>query len=516
MSRAQRALLGVLLGAILTLFAHPYSRTRLFAALGAWGEVPAAVAMDPVSSLDVLPQPENLSDYSLWMDVGARLVLERHAMKVRDWDNLVTAADRAARMEPDNAFWLQMRAVFLLAKRSRSEAQAAWASASKRIRWDDGQTKKLVDLRTDLSRRYGIGAWAGCVVYAKRSLAPARAIESFARDLARTTKTAGPGSLKLRYATALNGKLVRDFAKSLRVAERGIATIELASYPPDLSSINSPRKLLLARSDFYNALKGAGMAVAAEDVERSFRDNDSWLGYPRADQARDEVAGDAIWALLANCGFGALLCASVAGLALVGIASFLARGRLAEILIGPPGVLILGLILAAAVYWIVDWPLTSLAVAAAAGFLTFTPAKVRTRPSMDLGPFHGFLTSMIGAVLFLALAGLFIEYSTPGSLLLEALAFPVQYFGGYRPPIAVIALTLSILALVSAFYALVHRIDTPTVFVGTLRKLGLGLAWTGVFVAVFGSPFLLLLDRFVEKGMDQRLTNEPAYYYIND
>lgn len=514
MSRPVRVLLGVIVGALLALWAHPYSRPRLFAPLFAWGDLPELrSAPELLSGVDRLPEPRTLSDYSLWMEAAAQRALVRIATTEREWNALAEAARRAAKLDPTNAFWHQMQAVIALAQGRPQDAHAAWKTASARSMWDDGQTTRLLRLRDRIAARRGEGAWIAGAVAPLRTLYAARAIEAVAKDVAKTTPTTTAEGLARRYETLLNGRLLRDGARSMATAEVGMAMIELATYTSSLSSISSPRKLLLARVELYEALRTKYSQMAAEAADRAFRENDSWLGYPSSAEASKETNDLLVLAALSN-GTGAwLLVSSLSGLLLMGAAGLLERSPLAALLRVPAvGVLAVGL--AAFAYLDTRQVALSIAAAASFGFMAFAPKVVRSRPVLAFGPLHGLLSVLIGVLVTGAVAlGLATNLSL-GLATLGTIDLPAEVLGGRDPAASASILSLSLLAVMSAFYGLVHRVTPASVFVFTMRRVGVALAWVGLVVTVVAAPGLLLLDRHVAVQVKQRLENEPLVYYL--
>jgi hypothetical protein len=515
MSRLGRVLLGILVGAVLTLFVHPYSRPRLFTGALAWGSVPRALAADLASSRDVLPQPKSVSDYSLWMETGAQRIVSRQPTDQREWTNLLRASVRASKLEPDNAYWPQMAAVFLLASQDRLAAQAHWIAASKKARWDDGQTARLTSYRDLLVAAYGPSAWATAAAYPKRSVARARTIELFARDVARTASLIAESGLVLRSATVANGRLMRDGARSMQTLELGIAVVELASYPPNLTSINSPRKLLLARADLYNRLTDAKMTLRAEEADKAFRVNDSWLGFPNSAEAGRDFEEEASLALIAVVLVPACLVATFLGMGLWGVAVALSKSNWGAALLGPPWIIVAGVVLAALTYLLTRSALVAVAVAASAAFLGFGPSRSRSRPSLDLGPLHGFLVGVLGLIILASISGFVAQFSLPGHELVDAIGYPDQALGGPGPILGIGLTGISMLSVIATFYAVFHHISTPTVFLHSLAALGRTMAFGGLILAVVAAPVALLMDRHISREMNQRLTNEPVYYNLS-
>lgn len=515
MSRLGRAMVGALIGALLTLFIHPYSRERLFVGVLAWGGLPRSYSTDLATGRDVLPQPKSISEYSLWMEVGAQRIVSRQPTNKREWRNLLDASLRASKLEPDNAYWPQMSAVFQLASENRRSAQGHWIAAAKRARWDDGQTARLVKFRERVAAAFGSSAWSLAAAYPKRSVASARTIELFSRDVARTASLDSSEGLRLRYATVANGRLMRDGAKSMQALELGIAVVELASYPPNLTSINSPRKLLLARADLYNRLIDAKMTLQGEEADKAFRGNDSWLGYPNSAEASRDYEDGATLELAVVTVVPACILAALLGLCTWGATTVLSKTQHVNAVLGPPWILVAGVVLAGLTFLATKSPLTAIAVAASTAFLGFGPTQARSRPSLELGPLHRLLVGTLALIIFGSVAAFVAQFSLPGRELVDAIGYPDQALGGIGPILGVGVVGFSMLSVIATFYAVVHHISTPTVFMHSLAELGRMLVLGGIAFAVAAAPVALVLDRRIETEMTQRLTNEPVYYYLS-
>lgn len=509
-----RGLIGALFGALLTLFIHPYSRERLFVGPLSWGSPPKAMYQDLAMGRDSLPQPKSLADYSLWMEVGAQRIVLRQPTSSREWKNLLGASSRAARLEPDNAYWHQMGAVFLLAAQNRRLAQVRWTEASKRTRWDDGQTARLLAHNKRVTAAYGAGAWSLAAAYPRRSVASARTIELFARDVARNASLTSIDGLRLRYATLANGRLMRDGARAMQVLELGIAVVELASYPPNLTSINSPRKLLLARADLFNRLIAAKLTVQGEEADRAFRGNDAWLGYPNSAEAARDFEAQATLELIAVSIVPACLLATILGIGLWLAASSVEDSGWVERLCAPPWIVVIGVGLALGTFAATRSFLVSIAVAASAGFLGFGPSRARSRPGLELGPLHSLLLGLIGVIVLGSVGGMVAQFSLPGRELVDAIGYPDLALGGLGPILGIGIAGISMVSVISTFYAVVHHISTSKVFIRSVAQLGKTLAIGALGIAVLASPVALWADRAIAAEMMQRLTNEPVFYYL--
>ncbi len=514
MNSAQRALIGALMGALLTLFAHPLTRPKLFSALLFRG--PSWVletAPEVIGSTAVLPQPTTLDDFALWMDAGARRLVDRKPTSLSDWLNLTRAAHSASELEPDNAFWPQMEAVFSLAGKDRPTALKAWFLAARRQRWDDRQSIRLAKLRNRLYEAYGSASWASCVTYPNRSIAPTLAIETFARDTIRQSKISQPDGLRLRFATLVNGQLMRDNARSIALGNHAVAIIEMASYPPDLSTVNSPRKLLLARAELYNALETRGLSLQAQVADRTFRDNDGWLSFPSEEEARGRFRVLAVESMVANGLVGGAMVAALLGGVIWLIGSISSRN---ERLLQTPWCAVFGVASALILYAATQSLLGSVALAASFAFLGFSPRHERSHPSLDLGPLHGFLLLVLGALLSSVIMLFVVGISTPGYELAYAIETPEEFMGA-SPTLGVIfGVGFGLVLLIAPAYAYVHRIGSATLAAHSLRRMGRGMSLGWVILSILAAPGLLAWDRAITHQMGQIVENEVVYYYVND
>ena len=253
MTPAQRAWLGAALGAILTLALHPLSRpyiTSVFVLRAPPGlrfrdEPTTANGHQPDLLDSPLPQayppvlfrPQNRFDASVWLQVAAEKLIHHVRFQPDEIPNVIQVSRAASDSEPDNAFWLQMEAVFLREHNELAEAKRVWLRASHCASWNDLQTSYLSDLGNKLAANTQSDfAWQWAFVYYLRSTAAARAIANFARAINPSAGLGTDSGLQLRYATLVNGELLRKGSRNLEVGQIGATMMEIASHPPGLRS----------------------------------------------------------------------------------------------------------------------------------------------------------------------------------------------------------------------------------------------------------------------------------------
>lgn len=506
---------GAALGALATLLIHPISRPRLFSSLWNWGPSQVDLRSPDLDHLERLPEPKSLRDANLWMQAGAHRILGRRKTTPREWDAFIQTAQAGSVEEPDNAMWPQMEAVFLLAKGEREAAWVRWREAAKRIRWDDGQTVKLTSLSRELAKTHGQAAWVSIPAYGRRSKEVARTIEWFARDLVRSTGVQSPRDLELRYSTVLNGRLMREGGRSIQIGEIAMATTELGTYPPDLMSISSPRKLLIARAELASALRAQDWGLRADEVDRTFRENDSWFGFPNAQEAERYAQDIGSLVLLANSWgliaittaiMGALL--SIVG-AILGRVPHPDRPRLVPLAIAAT-------LAAAGAFAVTGSWLPPLLLGAAILSLAVSPTHVRSRAEVTLGYLHGLALVLTGIGLGGSIGLLAISLSTAGVEALPHLGWASEVLADHDVAASIGIYLLSVAIGMSPAFALVHRYSTLQIVSRSADRLGKAMMVSALIVLIVGAPLALYADRVLGRTLEQLVANEPIYYYVND
>jgi hypothetical protein len=514
MSWAAKAFWGAIAGALLALLVHPVSRPLLLSVFLSWGESRALASSEALLHAHKrLPVPEgDPITASLWMQAGATGLARRRELSREELVKLAEVAARQADREPQNAYWLQMAAVFQHSLGRTREAQEAWLRAGRLDRWDDYQTRRLMQALEDLRGAPTGPSWQTAALYGQRSPDAARVISSLGRELVRRASATEQPGLTVRYATVQNGRLLREGARSVYMGAIGSELIEIATYPGDLQSNSSPRRLLLARADLYNNLMAEGMEFQASQALEAFKSNDGWSAFIQEDEARAEVhqwmwaallAGTVPSALLAVAGFGGFIWL---------LALFMAKQPALMRLVEPPWAPAIGVVLAVATYYFTRLPLASIAVAACFGFLAFTPARERSHPPKDLGVVFDFVLWILGAACVLLLAAFFVGASTPGWHLLRELGAPSEFYGGSALLLGLTGIVMSLILLAAPSWALVQRIATPLVVALTLRKFGRGVFRTCLALSVALMPFAIILDFHAEQRLSRIVQNEPVYH----
>ncbi|HVL39152.1 MAG TPA: hypothetical protein VM328_07155 [Fimbriimonadaceae bacterium] len=515
MTGASRAYLGAVVGALLTLAAHPVSRPYLLGPFLSWGPS-AALEQSPwlTGNRFILPQPSTPIAASLWMFEAAGSIWKRENIGKSDLHKLVAVASQAGRDDPDNAFWPLMEAVFQRELGATAQADRAWLRASRMARFNDLQSSRLLAVRQEIAEEQGASqGWQYAAAHAQRSVACAHVLQACARwVLARASQN--PTGLELRYATVMNGKLIRDGGRSLAVSLIGIEIMEAASYPADFGPEGSQKRLLLARYGLINALNERGMEAEAKRADTAYRNSDAWIAFAMDDEPDQWLGWLRVGALAASSAPGMLLLLGVVGSVLWGAGVLVARGKLLRAAFEPPMAPAVGILLALAVYMTTRLPLASATVVLCFAFLVFTPAHERTKPPTDLGPMFKFTLLLLGLAFALAVAGFGVGASTAGAEMLPLMNVPDEYRGGSTLFLGLAGIVLGLLLLAAPSWALVQRIATPTVVAIALRQFGAMLCLGFLTLAAVATPAAVYADRELIRTLRMLVENEPNYYIL--
>jgi hypothetical protein len=515
MTGAWRAFSGAACGALLVLLFHPISRPFIITPLLHWGTSQAYLHSKLLlENHPVLPVPKDLIESSLWMETGAKKLALKESFQPGDAEKLILVASNASRQDPDNSYWGQMEAVFLNFAGLHKEALKAWVRAGTCTRWDDQQTRKLKELQQGLADEAGgPAAWQYSAVYSLRNPDAAHAIEQFGREVIKESDIFSKRGLVLRFATLMNGKLLRDGCRSIKVGETGVHLVELSSYPNELGTIKSPRKLVLTRAAFSNNLRKAGMVEQSRQSTDAFDGNEAWLALTAQEDVATRAVAIRAMSLITICAPGTLFAVSIFG-GLLWLASILAKAHPQLLMVvEPPIAPALGLLLAALLYHATELPLASIAVVACFGFLAFTPLHERSHPPEQLGPIFELTLFVLSCVLAVLMCAFLVGLSTPGCQVLPELNAPPQFYGGSTLFLGLCAIVIGLILLAAPCWAMVQRIATPAVVVLACRTFGRGLFVWCMALGIVLTPVAVLLDGYLRNDLQQIVLNEPVYYF---
>lgn len=509
--------MGALIGAVATLAVHPLSQRYV---LSPFRDIGPSATLDAspwlANNLTVLPEPQNTLQASLWMQVGAENMTEGRTISPENLKSLIAVASAAARGDPENSFWLQMKAVFQWNAGQEEEAVASWKQASLALHWNDYQSRRLEAVRQELAREDGGGmGWQYATAYYQRSMAPARTIEWVARLFFQKLRLSTEEELSLRVATVRNGRLLRDGSRSISVGGFGANLVEYSCAPIGAQSgRSSPREQILSLDALIASLREEGMEDAVAEVDESFRTNDAWFALTQPVQAMENARRTSGWSILSSTAPGIFFGLAAVGLLIWALAWLFETVPVLQKIIGPPYAPAIGVLAGVSLYVLTEIVLAAIAVALCFGFLSYEPTRTRKKipEQMRLG-FRWIVRTL--AVLFVAMLGSFwLGLTTPAEELVPKLGLPLEVFGGNSIFISLAVLVLSLLLLTAPSWAIVERIPTPIATVRTFREFASAVVFGGLLAGIVATPVAVFADNQIQDSMSKILANEPAHYLL--
>jgi hypothetical protein len=514
MNSTGRALLGAIVGTLLTLSAHPLTRPYL------WAFFHTRPIDRIVPQLETpqgrFPNPKNIDDAARWVEVAARKSLASGLTKSEVTATLAVI-NEAAQRDRGNAYWKQLRAVFLNLQGHREAASSAWSEAGLAGTWNDYQTPRLIQAQSMLAREYGAPqAWQYAYVYFHRTNDSVTLITKYARNLLSHAPMDRVEGVDIRVATIRNGNRIRNGARSVRQAIPGADLIELAAYPPDLVRSASPKALYLGRIALVNTLRSFNRQNEGAELQRIFSDTEGWR-YLLQTEDPDARISSLTWNAAATFSAGGMLLfiAVCGGLSwLAGLAleqSTRASTRLAAV----PAVCC-AIALGAAVFAATFFPIVAASTALSFLFLVVGPSHVRRARPSDLGPFFSFTVACV-AIAFAFTSGLYVAGTTAAVRgVLSAFGAAPELYGGSSLFVGLSAIIFGVLFLVAPMWALVQRLGTPFVLGLALKRFGIVLGLGGLFAAAVLTPLAWWTDLRLSSTLAKIVGNEPVYYLLHE
>lgn len=510
-----RSVLGASLFALIALFLHPRSRPLYLVYWNGYGPS-ETLSQSPFvpENQAALTVPKKVIDGAIWMQVGAQRLLASPGLDRDELTSMAAVAGHFAEVDPDNAFWPQMAAVFHEQLGERAQALRLWVQASHLARWQNYLSERQLQLVGLLSREAGgTMAWQYAAALGLRSPYISRSLEILSKKFLLAVGLETAQDLEFRYATLRNGVLLRDGAETLESGRTGVRMIEYSSLPSFVLRF-SPRALQLARFDFIDALRSKGMEVEADQTNDAFRKNEGWLALTSQVDASEVFYELSLGALLAAVLPGAGLPIALAGVLLLGLGRAALKYSAFGTMFSAPYIQIAGLLVATAVYVGTRLPLPALALAMSFSFASLQPERTRSRPPLYYGPFFRFVIILL-AIVFSGLVALFFGgLTTPSLVVTQFISSPIEALGGQSVSLGLALFSLSLLLLIAPTWGLVLRIPTPMVFGKALSELGTAVLCLGMVLAVAFAPVALAIDKSDTESLRRIVIDEPDFYLL--
>ncbi|RYG27169.1 hypothetical protein EON82_00490 [bacterium] len=455
-----------------------------------------------------LAKPTDLVTAAAYLHAGAERIIRGPVLRRDEVTSLLAITTAGARQEPDNAFWSM--AEFVFRGGTSKEALKAWSAASRCRLYNDHQSQALEQDRIRIASHYGgVQAWIYAAIGPQRSESLARLLLSNAQRAQKKSK-----SIDLAYQTIRNGAMLRDGSRRLSLGMHGISLIESATYPPELQSEASPRRLWVAKTDLTGKLRRAGRVTEASFCDRQFRINDSWQAFRDVEDPAGRLMTLSVAASIVDALPGGLLTAAVAGaivwlfsLRVAKVAEYSDRFR-------GPGLTACSLALLVCAAGL-GYPGVGLATGVCALVPALSPERPRRYDGSPLGPLHAFAVGSMVTALMAGVALTAVARSLPGQVLPSQGTWGA-FLGDPRRLAAFIVVILGGSALIAPAWATVRRLGTPAVAATTYGSLGRGLALVSLLFAIVASPISVAVDRILGDHLGKIVLNEQVYYNPSD
>jgi len=511
MTPLQRSLAGFGLGAACTLAILP--ATRPFFRLPIEPTSGVSVQADTKSWRKLLPNPTTLSNAAIWAQHICKRVNARGSFSFAERQSAELVLRRAAAADPENSFWPQVFAVYLSHIGQPSKAAAMWKEASGRRFWMDFQTEHLLEYRPRLAwLTKGNYAWHLAYLTRERSLESVRAVERYARRrLGQSRLDPGPG-IELRFQTIRNGDLIRKGAGSIAAGRVGADLVDLAAYPPELTSVSRPKRLILGRTQLINGFLQTKRPDLANEAFRIFRNTDGWTTLLTEDETEGQFATLAVAGVAVSILPAAMVFAALNG-------GILLLAQLLRTRLGPPRAsfapawLAVVALAASGTAWLTSRNfIVSAVLALAVMFLGVTPEKVRRTEDADLGPLFAFVCGFAAVVSLALVSVILFGISTPGVALLAPMDVASETIGNPRFFAGLLTIVASVICLIAPLYAVVYRVPTPKVFGQLMQRFSRIWLFGGVGLALIGTGLSVAANERLEAHLGRLLQDEPVYY----
>ena len=519
MTPTSRGLIGAALGALITLCLHPTSRAFM---MGVTSRASPSVLKSCLDSNSAsLKSPTTLAEAGLWLQMAATRIVQREKLAPSEIATILEIAQAAEAKDRTNGFWPQMEAVIYNEQNQRPQALTAWANASNCILWDDYQTKRLFQARDAMIGATGVKeSWQLAYLYYARSDDVSVCLKIVTRSLLEIADLDTAKGMEIRFATLLNGDLLRKHAHSQKASINAMDIVDLTAFPSDglsapFGSVPGPKKLWSGQD---KVVKNLNQILHKPDwtqrARQIYKDNESWRAFTVHDSNQMASEAYAIASILSSSVASAVVVVALVG-AIFWIVGRLVQWRLTRSKdIKPYVAVIIAIGLGGFVDHLTGDLMAAFAAALCAAFLTVAPDRSRkVRPS-DLGPLFSLIAVILGTICSALLTTYLIGATPAANAILTSIGVPPDYLD--KPLLAGMSVvSFGLVLLMAPIWAVVHRIGTPYVLSLSLMKFGKFIAISGLCLSIVLGPLSVYADQRIEATFFELVSNEPVHYYLH-
>lgn len=520
MNPAIRAFYGALLGALVVLLVHPASRHYLTPGIWMLSDSGFLRETDALpENLTALPEPDSLEDTAYWLITACESEISGQPLDHDQILTIVEFAQNGAQQDPDNAFWRQIEAVFLLKLGNMDASRKAWEVASSAVRWDDYQTSRLNRILDGLKEESGHTlAWHVVLAENRKTEVHARVLLAYARELLSGLRERN--EFFLRFWTLKNGKLMRDGIKTANGSQYAIEMIDLAAYSPyvedrgyeDISRHVQP-PLVEASRDQFRRLAADYLPRAAEIIQTTYKENEAWVAYVNPDEADTERQRLLVASILVATVPGTLIMIGLVGGVIFLFGVVLSKSKQLQFLLTAPWAQISGVAVAAAVFFTTGLVFPAIWTAIALASFGFRREKNREAVPQGLGGTYALLIGLMSVSFSVIVSALMISTSVPLEYLHDSIRASTVFDVSAQTLKSLAAVVLSLVLVSASVWGYVHHYPAERLAGESIKKFGLQVCLGCFALGVVIAPLSIALDHKYGATALKVFQNEPNYYW---
>lgn len=515
-----RALWGALAGGLLVLALHPITQAFLREALYPNNDL-SYIKSTPtlLENLVEIPRDESLMTSATWALIYANYLRNDPEFLIPRYHELfVERMLMAHEVDPDNAFWLQMKSVGHLQLGETDMALLTWNAAADRLRWNDLQGTRLNDFINGLELAQGQPlAWHYAVAYHARSKVVGQVLRDHSQQMLRIPVASREDELTLHYATILNGSHLRGGARNVQAAWQGLEIVDFAGINPrsdmfenlEMISIRAQHE---ARYALIGELEVSDRERESLAIKTAYSENDAWRALIRPDETVQRAKYLTTMSVVTARTPYALTTLLFVSLGFVALAWITPRWAPLGYLFSPRVAPFLGVGVGIAVFVMTRLPFVSLWATIALSCLAVTGSKTPLRPTQQLSQSFRLVLVLIALCFSSAWLAYWTGQGPVSNLLLENSDLRSHWLPGAPVYLGLSILIASLTLGASAIFALIQQSEARFLAPRALLFFGQSIVVIAVAMALVGIPIALGQDVRVGEELRMLYQNEPLVY----
>lgn len=244
----------------------PSARELIFTPFNS-GILRASNDLKNLDSVNVVSEPRSLREQAAWMLAAAQKSEAQVPLRADELKSLQSIVSRATSLQTHNAFWTQSRALLAYWNGNDREAQILWQQSAQSPDWIDYETQDSNEWKSGLAVEPALS-----MIRIRNDYVAS--LISMVRHLVREPHNS-LSDLQLRYATLLNGDLIRKHARTVETALDAIRLEDASVQPKDVLMPLEHRDLLISRIELSQQLQKEPGIGLAQPIENLYKESDA-------------------------------------------------------------------------------------------------------------------------------------------------------------------------------------------------------------------------------------------------